>query len=305
MRILITGGNGFIASHLAESLIKRGHDLSLLDTNFGKNTLDIDCKKFVGDVREVKALNQITAHPDIIFHAAAVSRVAWGEVDPRRCVEVNTVGLINIIMWANKSSERPHMIFASSREVYGEPEVLPVVEGTPKRPVSVYGISKLMSEKMLDYLGHSMGTNYTIIRFSNVYGSRRDLPERVIPSFVRNALLGEPLEVYGGNQVLDFCFIHDVTSGLLKVIDKIEGHDQAVQNNDFQFTTSVGHSVKNLADMVKIATNSNSEIEYHEPRSYDVTRFIGDFSKAKKLLGYTPRVKLEVGIKKYLHDVVG
>ena len=105
--------------------------------------------------------------------------------------------------------------------------------------------------------------------------------------------------------MLDFCFIHDVTSGLLKVIDKIEGHDQAVQNNDFQFTTSIGHSVKNLADMVKIATNSNSEIEYHEPRSYDVTRFIGDFSKAKKLLGYTPRVKLEVGIKKYLHDVVG
>lgn len=303
MRVLITGGNGFIGSHLAESLMRKGHDVSLFDTRFGDNTRNVDCAKFRGDVRDSGELEKITIRPDIIFHGAAVSRVVWGEENPSMCVEVNTVGSLNVAQWASKFSLKPHMILASSREVYGEPDKVPVREESPKKPVSVYGISKLMAEDLLKHVSHDQELGFTIIRFSNVYGSKRDLPQRVIPEFFRNALQGKELEVFGGKQVIDFCFIDDAISGILRVMERIEMRDETVQNNDFNLTTAVGHSIRELAELVTELTKSESRIAYREARGYDMTRFVGDYSKARSLFGYVPQVELRAGLKKFLRDL--
>lgn len=304
MKILITGGNGLIGSHFAEALLGCGHEVTLLDVNFGMNTQQIDSPKIKGDIRSSLTLDQIDFTPDVIFHGAAVSRVEWGEADPKKCLEVNVIGGINIIVWALSRQPKPHFIFASSREVYGEPASLPVIESHPKNPVSVYGSSKLAIEQIVEHYGRVSDLSYTIARFSNVYGSTRDLPERVIPRFVNNALHGKPLIVNGGSQILDFTYVHDVISGLVSLISHLEHNDLSVKNTDFNFATGVGCSVLDLAIKIKSLASYELEIQKIGAREYDVRKFIGDFGKSKRILGYKPKVSLEQGLKRYVEDVL-
>jgi nucleoside-diphosphate-sugar epimerase len=304
LRILITGGNGFIGSHFDERMKKLGHEVTLLDIKFDNNTKSFECPKILGDVRDVETFQHIQTKPDIIFHTAAVSRVEWGEAEPERCFNVNILGLLNTIQWALKMNPKPHIIFASSREVYGEPYDLPVTEEHPKQPISVYGISKLTAEQLLTHYARTDRLKYTIVRFSNVYGSPRDLPERVIPRFMKQALKGQPLTVYGGEQVLDFTFIDDVIDGLTSLIERIDRPNHSVINNDINFATCRGYSIKQLAHLVKSVLNPHSEIRITQERSFDVKRFIGDYSKAKRLLDYTPRVNLDEGLRKYAKRIL-
>ena len=299
LRILITGGGGFIGSHLAERLLLMGHEVRLMDIEFGRNPLKQEFLKIDGDICELRSWNQASANVDLLFHAAAVSRVEWGETDPERCLRTNILGSMNAIKWTVKNGDA-HFIFASSREVYGEPSSLPVAEDHPKRPISVYGVSKLTTEQLLSHYANAKGLRYTVTRFSNVYGSERDLHERVIPRFTENALMSEPLTLNGGNQVLDFTFIDDLMDGLTSLIAHIEDKDDSVLNTDIHFASGVGTSVKELAHAVKRATHSNSRIVTLQEREYDVTKFVGDISKAKRLLAYSPRVTLEEGLSKYV-----
>jgi nucleoside-diphosphate-sugar epimerase len=303
MKVLITGGNGLIGSHLAEALLQTGHKVILQDLGFGKNTRQIDCLKLGGDIRDSHIFDKINFNPDVIFHAAAVSRVAWGEADPKKCFDVNVIGGINIILWTLSKEPKPHFIFASSREVYGEPSSLPVTESHPKNPISAYGTSKLAAEQLVSHYGKVSDLKYTITRFSNVYGATRDLPERVIPRFVNNAFRGEPLVVNGGSQILDFTSVHDTIAGLVSLVSHLENRDPSVQNTDFHFTTGVGCSISDLADMIKTLTSARSKIQKVEAKNYDVHKFIGDFTKAKKILGYDPKVRLEDGLKRYIKEV--
>ena len=305
MRILITGGNGFIGSHLADRMMQTGHEVELIDIRYGSNTDDLQCGKILGDVCDERTFLNIRTMPDIIFHAAAVSRVEWGETQPERCLQVYVLGILNVAKWLLEVNPRAHIIFTSSREVYGEPATLPVTEDHPKQPVSVYGISKLTAEQLLNHYGEAGGLRYTIIRLSNVYGSPRDLPERVIPRLIMQALKGDPLTVYGGDQVLDFTFLDDVIDGITSLIKHVESEDQAILNNSIHFATSTGHSVRELAHLAKAITNSNSEVKITSGRGYDVRKFVGDYSKAMRLIGYTPKVSLEEGLRKYVERITG
>lgn len=304
MKVLITGGNGLIGSHFAEALLSSGHEVILLDLEFGKNTRQIECLKIRGDIRNSHIFDKIDFNPDVIFHAAAVSRVEWGEVDPKKCLDVNVIGGINIIVWALSRKPKPHFIFASSREVYGEPSSLPVIESHPKNPVSVYGTSKLAMEQIVTHYGKVSDLVYTITRFSNLYGSTRDSPGRVIPRFVNNALQGKPLIVNGGSQILDFTYVHDTILGLVSLVSHLENNDPNVQNTDFNFTTGVGCSILDLASMIKSLTSTESEIRKVDAREYDVRKFIGDFAKAKRILGYNPKLRLEEGLHRYIQEVL-
>jgi nucleoside-diphosphate-sugar epimerase len=306
MRVLITGGNGFIGSHFADRLVELGHHVALLDLKFGEHARYLEPNLVRGDVCDDEIFQRVKVlEPEVILHAAAVSRVEWGELDPDRCLKVNTMGVLNVIEWATKMEKKPHVIYASSREVYGEPRSIPVAEDHSKEPKSIYGISKLMGEKLLAHYALTSGLRYTILRFSNVYGSTRDLPERVTPRFVGKALRGETLTVYGGDQVLDFTFIDDVVDGLTRLIALIENQDQSVLNNDLHFTTCKGCSIADLARLVNTIVGLGSEIKIMQGRDFDVKRFIGDYSKAKRILGYTPKVSLEDGLRKYIETVAG
>src|SRR6266566_1056015 len=300
-KVLITGGNGFIGSHLAEKLQSRGDSVSLLDMKFNSNTRLLDCEKTRGDIKDYQTVRKVVDGKDIVIHLAAVSRVAWGQQDPYNCWLTNLVGTVNALEACRKSESRPVLLEASSREVYGEPLYLPVNESHPKRPKSVYGLTKLGAERAClsysDTSGLDRAVNHAIMRFSNVYGSERDLPERVIPKFMNQALRGEDITLYGGEQILDFTFIDDTISGIMKLAKACLEGDGSIFGEDFHFVTGRGVSVSELANMIVGLVGSRSKIIHGASNSFEVRRFVGDLTKSHKILGYEPRVSLEHGLR--------
>ena len=306
--MLITGGNGFIGSHLAEKLLAGGDSVSLLDLKFNTNTRFLDCEKIRGDIRDYPIVRKAVDGKDAVFHLAAVSRVAWGQEDPFNCWLTNQVGTVNVLEACKKAESRPILLEASSREVYGEPLYLPVDEGHPKRPKSVYGLTKLSAERACLSYSNTSGldpfVNHVIMRFSNVYGSERDLPERVIPKFMNKALRGEDITLYGGDQILDFTFIDDTISGIMKLRSASLEGDGSIFSDDFHFVTGRGVSVSELAKMIVNLVGSRSKIFRGPANSFEVRKFIGDPKKAQKVLGYEPKIKLEDGLKRLSERMV-
>ncbi|TLZ86243.1 MAG: NAD-dependent epimerase/dehydratase family protein, partial [Methanobacteriota archaeon] len=239
-RVLITGGNGFIGSHLAELLLDQGDDVTLFDTHFNSNTAHLSCTKIRGDVRHYSRIKQAVVGQDAVFHFAAVSRVAWGQLDPYTCWRTNQLGTLNVLEACRKAKTSPVLFYASSREVYGEPKYFPVDEAHPKAPLSIYGMTKLCAERACrSYADPSLSRpiKSVIFRFSNVYGSERDLPERVIPKFMRKALRGEDITLYGGEQVLDFTFIDDTIQGILRAYAASMDGGGHLLGQEFHFVT--------------------------------------------------------------------
>ena len=300
-RVLITGGNGFIGSHLAELLLDQGDDVTLFDTHFNSNTAHLSCTKIRGDVRHYSRIKQAVVGQDAVFHFAAVSRVAWGQLDPYTCWRTNQLGTLNVLEACRKAKTSPVLFYASSREVYGEPKYFPVDEAHPKAPLSIYGMTKLCAERACrSYADPSLSRpiKSVIFRFSNVYGSERDLPERVIPKFMRKALQGEDITLYGGEQVLDFTFIDDTIQGILRAYAASMDGGGHLLGQEFHFVTGRGVSVSDLAGMIIALTGSSAQIVLGPANNFDVRKFVGSPAKSHKLLGYKPKVTLEEGLKR-------
>ena len=295
MRVLITGGDGFIGSHLADKLVENGHKVSLFDLKFGRNTQHLDCEKIVGDIRDYEAVKKCINDKDAVFHFAAVSRVVWGQEDPIKCVETNTLGTLKILEAIRKTGNNAILFFGSSREVYGEPNFIPVTEDHPKTPISVYGVAKLAAENLSRSFFRSFGTKSVIFRFSNVYGTERDQLDRVTPKFMLRAMKNEPLTLYGGDQILDFTFIDDTVDGITKALKKTTENEFIGEN--FHFVTGRGTSIKELAKIITKICGSDSKISVQPEKRFDVKKFVGSTKKTNKFLGYKPKVSLEEGLK--------
>ena len=278
-----------------------GDTVTLYDLNFSSNTRSLSCEKIRGDVRDYSAIKKAVEGKDAVFHFGAVSRVAWGQEDPFTCWMTNQMGTLNLLEACKKSETRPVLFYASSREVYGEPLYLPVDESHPKRPISVYGMSKLGAEKAcMSYsrgLGNVGSVDHVVFRFSNVYGSERDLPERVIPKFMTKALRGDDITLYGGGQVLDFTFLDDTISGILKAYAACFDGGPNLFGEDFHFVTGRGVSVSDLATMIIEMVGSSSKIITSGSNTFEVRRFVGNPEKARRILGYESKVRLEDGLK--------
>ncbi len=286
---------------MAEGLEDTGDSVTLLDLRFNSNTQSLNCTRVRGDIRDYGSVREAVDGKDAVFHFAAVSRVAWGQEDPSNCWLTNQQGTVNVLEACKKAESRPILFYASSREVYGEPTCLPVKENHPKSPISVYGMTKLCAERAcLSYsaaVSPGQSVNQVIFRFSNVYGSERDLPERVIPKFMMKALRGEDMTLYGGEQILDFTFIDDTVSGILKAYSASSNGDGELLGEDFHFVTGRGVSISDLAKMIVDVANSSSRIIQNGANNFEVRRFVGDPGKSHEMLGYEPRVRLEDGLK--------
>lgn len=299
MEVLVTGGNGFIGSHLADTLAKRGHAVTVFDLKFTSNTEGLDAHKVVGDIRDSEQVDKIVRNKNLLIHLAGISRVEVAQQDPRTCIEINLLGTVNLLEAAVSHNPGASFLFGSSREVYGNPVQLPVKEQDPKMPLSHYGIGKFAVEELLRAYHISTGLRYVIVRFSNVYGSSRDIPERVIPKFAALARRNEPITIYG-SKILDFTFIDCVVDGIAKLVGGIEARSQEYSSNDFNFTSGVGTSLEELANVIKNALHSNSKILFEKSRSFEVAKFVGDPSKSNSIVGFKNDVSLEEGIKKYV-----
>jgi UDP-glucose 4-epimerase len=289
MKVLVTGGAGFIGSHLVKRLVEEGHEVLVVDNLFRgrKENLSevMDKITFVeADVNDMK----VDFSPDVVFHLAAVSQVMIAEEDPELCFSANVSGTHKILEFCRKRGSK--LIFSSSREVYGDQDSLPVGEERTTVPKNNYGISKALSEELIRNYSGIHGLDYVILRLSNVIGTRDS--GRVVPIFVNNCLRGKPLTLYGGSQVLDLVSVSDVVEAMIK--------STGVRNETINIGSGKALSVKEIAWKVKELTGSGSEIIYRESREKEVRGFQADVSKAKEILDWEPRISFEEEIRNIL-----
>ena len=302
-KILITGGAGFIGATLAEELIKKGgykvYVLDIKDDPVNLRDVIDEVTYIHGDIRDTELVNNIfrDVEFDGVVHLAAVSRVIWGEKDPDLCVSTNVGGTKTVLEALSKSPAKPWFIYGSSREVYGEPEKLPVRESDPKKPINIYGRAKLEGEKLTEKYVKEYGIDAIILRFSNVYGNEKDIMDRVIPRFVLNALKGIPLEIHGGAQVFDFTFIDDTVRGIIASMEYLQKHKGESVIEDFHLLTGKATKIVELPEIISRHLGKNVEVIYTEPRNYDVEHFYGDPSKAEEMLGFKAVMDIDEGIK--------
>ena len=232
-------------------------------------------------------------------HLAAVSRVLWGEHDPEGCRSTNVGGLRNVLQALDERKRQPWLLFVSSREVYGQPRRLPATEDTPLRPVNIYGRSKVEGERLVDD-GRSRGVRAATVRLSNVYGRARDHADRVIPAFLRAAISGTPLRVDGAQCTFDFTHIDDTIRGMVAVADRL-AKGQGLP--PVHLVTGRPTTLGELAGLAVALAGGRAPITESPPRSFDVARFRGNPERARKLLGWTPRVDLCDGLERLLREL--
>lgn len=291
--IAITGSEGLIGQALVFALQTVGYQLRRFDLRLPVG------HPGQGNVLDAGAVARLVADCDGVIHLAAVSRVIWGERDPELCWATNVDGLRNVLDAAHRQPRRPWVIFASSREVYGQPSVLPASEETPREPVNIYGRSKVMGEQLMEAARRD-GLRASVIRLSNVYGSTADHADRVVPAFARAAVLGHSLRVEGDDNTFDFTHISDVAQGIVALVSCLNEGQSAPP--PIHFLTGQPTTLGQLAQMAIEAAESRATVEFVSPRSFDVARFYGTPARAKELLGWSARVSLRVGLTQLIHD---
>jgi UDP-glucose 4-epimerase len=284
-QILVTGSDGLIGSALCHCL--EAH---------GCSPVRFDLKRSNGieeDVRLQSSIDAALRNCEGVVHLAAVSRVVHGERDPADCIATNVNGTQNVLCAAARSSSRPWVIFASSREVYGEPEALPVSEDARLRPINVYGRSKAEAEAWVQS-AREEGLTTAIVRFSNVYGSTRDHADRVVPAFARAAATGAPIRVDGCDHSFDFTHLDDTVRGLLSIVEMLQAGERRLPA--IHLVTGAATTLGALAQIANDAGGNASPILDGPERSYDVRCFLGDPSRSRELLGWAAEIPVRDGV---------
>lgn len=288
-QILITGSSGLVGTALISLLSTRSVEVVGLDVAAEGRAY--------GDVRDRERVERALVGVTGVIHLAAVSRVVWGEREPARCWTTNVEGLRNVLQAAAASRLRPWVIFASSREVYGQPHTLPASEESPLQPVNLYGRSKLEGERLVEAARHD-GLRACTIRLSNVFGSTADHVDRVVPAFARAAAFGRMLRVDGAEHTFDFTHLDDVARGIVSLAELLGGSVTAPP--PIHLVTGVPTTLEELARTAIRLAGTGSTIRFAPARDFDVARFFGCPDRARSLLGWQPHVPLEQGLTRLI-----
>lgn len=299
LRILVSGGAGFIGSHLVDRLVEQCDCEVIVADNLQRGRLknlsrSIDAIKFcLTDVRDDKEVANAVSSCDLVYHLGAQSNVIDAEQDPEYAFAANCTGTVNVLGAALKAGIR-RVVFTSSREVYGDVNSVPVVESTPLNPKNIYGITKRDGESScVDF--QKQGLQVAILRLANVYGPRAT--HGVIPRFIKNARMKLPLLLYGGGQVLDFVWIDSVVTALIR-----SGLGPYVAE-PLNIGNGRGISIAQLAERVVEITNTESEIVTAPARAIDVKQFVADNTRARAALQFTPSPDPLLELPMLVHSV--
>lgn len=286
MRYLVTGGAGFIGSHLVDELVSRGADEVIVLDNLHRGRLSNLAKheknsliRFVEvDIRDAGSVRKQCDGIDIVFHLAAQANVMGASGNPSYSFETNVVGTMNVLE-ASLSAGIQRFVFTSSREVYGEPESLPVREDAELAPKNLYGASKAAGE-MYCRAFRQRGLDVRMIRLANVYGPRDT--DRVIPLWLGRARDGLPLDVFGGSQLIDFVWVEDAVEALLRI--------SSSESCAGPINVGSGHGtrIKDLASLILSQTRSSSTLRVLPARAEEVIGFVADVSAMRSSLGIEP-----------------
>jgi UDP-glucose 4-epimerase len=299
MRVIVTGGAGFIGSHVIEAYLAKGHEILVVDSLWehggGKRANVPDGVEFVQmDIRD-KALSGIfdRFRPEIVSHHAAQHSVAISSRDPIFDADVNIIGLLNLLENASRTGVKK-VIFASSGATFGNPPSLPINDETPQRPTSPYGISKMIAEHYLRFYRAERGIDFTALRYGNVYGPRQDASGEagVIAIFMGAFLRNQGVRIDSdGEQTRDYVYAGDVARANLLALERGGGECYAIGTG---VKTSVNQLYKNLVAI----SGFEAPVTRAPKRVGDATDAQFDSSRATAELGWAPETKLEDGMRK-------
>jgi len=293
MRILVTGGAGFIGSHLVDRLIKEGHKVIVIDNLSAgkKENLNPGADFHQLDICNFEKIKPLFQDIDYVFHLAAIPRVPISVKDPVGTSEANVMGTINVFKAAIDNGVK-RIIFASSSSVYGNQKELPLRENMIPGPVSPYALQKLCSEKFAKLFNDLYKVPIISLRYFNVYGPRLDPDSEyslVIGKFLRQKSQGKPLTIFGdGEQTRGFCYIDDVIEANIKAMrsERLKGGEV------INIGSEKSHSINYLSELI------GGEIKCLPPRVGDVLHTQADIALAKNLLDWEPKVPFEQGLKR-------
>lgn len=297
LRILVTGGAGFIGSHLVDKLLSLGHEVTVID-NLSAGTgefLPPQAEFIQADIRDRKTLQDLFEKRkfDVVYHEAAQTMVPVSIKDPSYDADENIMGLLSVLECARATGVRK-IIFSSSAAVYGDNPALPLKENEVPVPESFYGLTKWMTEKYLELYKKLYGLDYTILRYSNVYGPRQGANGEggVIYIFAKALACGKPITIFGdGSQTRDFISVHDIVAANVAALEKGSGEICNV-------STETEISLNELAhEIVTLAGYDDSFIHYTEERKGDIHRSCLSNEKLKSLFGWKPSYNLNDGLK--------
>jgi UDP-glucose 4-epimerase len=293
MRLLVTGSSGTIGTRLCERLLEEGHDVVGADLVPNQWNPSANKRTLIADLRDEKAFDTLPHDVEMVVHLAANARVYELVKDPSRALD-NFVMLFRTLEFC-RLHKIPRFVFASSRECYGNIKMERCTEDLVRveNCESPYTASKLGGEALVTSYEKCYGLAPVILRFSNVYGAY-DVSDRVVPLFIRQARKNEPLVIFGKGKLLDFTYIDDTVAGIIQVLERFD----AVKNETFNLAFGSGSSIVSCADIVKELTKSTSSVSFAPSRIGEVTHYVADVSKARKLLGFDPKIPFREGMEK-------
>lgn len=301
MKALVTGGAGFIGSHIAARLVEDGHEVRVLD-NFSTGdranlaVLDGSFELVEGDMQSYERAHNAVQGCEVVFHQAALPSVPRSIQDPLTSNSANVVGTLNLLL-AARDSEVRRVVFASSSSIYGADETLPKHEGLPSMPISPYAVAKQAGEAYCRSFSRVYGLETVALRYFNVFGPRQDPLSQysaVIPKFITALLRGESPVVYGdGEQSRDFTYIDNVVDANLRAAAA-----QGVEGETFNIACGDRISLNRLLEEIRGIVGSDVEATYLEPRQGDVKHSLADIGRAREQLGYEPIVGFNEGLQR-------
>lgn len=301
MRGLVTGGAGFIGSHIARTLLKQGHSVRVFDnlSTGSKDNLGEDLGKldfYQGDLRSAADLEKATQGIDVVFHQGALRSVPRSVDDPSSTNDVNITGSLQLLMAARKSGVK-RVVYASSSSTYGDNKQYPQVETMRASPLSPYAVAKYTAEMYGVVFSKTFGLETVALRYFNVFGPRQH-PESqyaaVIPKFMQSILDGTPLQVHwDGKQSRDFTYIDNVVDANIKAATA-----KGVSGQVFNIACGDNYSLLEIIAALEKIVGRKLQRQHHPMRAGDVRKTWADIRKAKKFLKYKPAVSLDEGLRR-------
>lgn len=305
---VITGGAGFIGSHLARAALARGEQVRIVDdlsTGRLENLADIrsDIELFEGDIRDRDLMDRAVAAADVVLHQAALPSVPRSIAEPRASLDTNVMGTLTVLE-AARDAGVGRVVQASSSSVYGDTPMLPKATDMRPRPRSPYAVAKLAAETLGQAFTVSYGLEVVALRYFNVFGPRQDPHSAyaaVIPRFTTAVLDGRPVTVFGdGEQSRDFTYIDNVVDANLRAATT-----SGVGGEVFNVATGIAISVNSMLATICRELGREAEVSLEPPRVGDVRDSLADIEPARELLGYQPRVDFDDGIRRTITSFTG
>jgi UDP-glucose 4-epimerase len=300
VKVLVTGGAGFIGSNLVRALLERGDDVRVLD-NFStgqRTNLDgLEVEVVEGELRSYERVHNAVRGTEVVFHLGALGSVPRSVQDPLTSGAVNVEGTLNVMLAARDEGIR-RLVFASSSSIYGNQPELPLRESMAPDPISPYGVAKLAAERYcvsFSRVYHSFET--VVLRYFNVFGPRQDPNSQyaaVVPLFITAIAAGEPVTIFDdGEQSRDFTFVDNVVAANLLAADA-----DGVSGRIFNVSAGAPVTVNALAETIGRLLDKPVERRYLPPRPGDLRDSWADVDEGRRVLGYEPGIELEEGLRR-------